>query len=72
MSNIIAHNIQAWRAKALAGTLTPEECRLAIDAIRKERTLAGAISDASRTRKTAAKEKAKPIDSDDLLAELGM
>jgi hypothetical protein len=46
--------------------------REAIAAIRVERLGASTVSDASRAKKSTAKEKAKPIDSDDLLSELGI
>ena len=61
--------IQEWRAKAREGTLTQEEMREAIAALRKDRgsvTQATAGSKTTRTRTAAAK---KP-DGDDLLSEL--
>jgi hypothetical protein len=71
-SEHIAMNVQLWRQKAREGTLTLEETRAAIAAIRKERIGASAVSAASTEKKSAAKEKAKPINSDDLLSELGL
>jgi len=72
MSQVIQSQIQTWREKCLAGTITQEEMREAIAAIRKERVGAAGVSAASTERKTTAKAKAKaaPINSDDLLAGL--
>lgn len=72
MSAVISSQIQLWRQKAADGTLTLDEAKEAIAAIRKERTAASATSDTSRTRKSTAKAKAAPIDSDALLGELGL
>ena len=73
MSDIIFTRLQEWRQKAAAGTMTLDECREAIAAIRKERVQASAVSSVSKERKaaTAAKAKAAPIDSDAMLDELG-
>lgn len=67
VSEVIQSQIQEWRRKAREGTLTPEELRAAINAIRKERVEASDRSSTSRARTAAAKEKAKPIDSEALL-----
>ena len=72
MSTVINSQIQIWRQKCLDGTITVEEMKLAIEAIRKERILATEKSATSKARKTAAAEKAKPVDSDALLGELGL
>lgn len=72
MSSIIAANIQTWRQKVNDGTITADEMREAIAAIRGERLGASQNSDASRTKKAATKAKAAPINSDDLLGELGI
>jgi hypothetical protein len=72
MSSIIANNIQLWRQKSRDGTITLEETRQAIAAIRKERTAASTVSAGSREKKATAKVKAAPIDSNDLLSELGL
>lgn len=69
-SEVIQANLQLWRQKALAGTLTLEESREAIAAIRKERAGASEKSTAAKTTRTAAKAKNAPIDSDKLLGEL--
>lgn len=61
--------IQQWRAKAREGTLTPEEMREAIAALRKDR---GAVPTATAGSKTTRERKAaaaKP-NSDSLLDEL--
>lgn len=78
MSTIINEQLQEWRAKAAAGTLTIEEMKLAIAAIRKERAqiestpkpksrAAGATS-----TPRAKKQRPEDIDSNDLLKELGI
>lgn len=61
--------IQMWRQKAREGTLTQDEMKEAIAALRKDRgsvAQATAGSKVSRSRSTAAK---KP-NGDDLLSEL--
>lgn len=61
--------IQQWRAKAREGTLSQDEMREAIAALRRDRSAlpqATAGSSVTRTRKAAS---AKP-NSDDLLSEL--
>ena len=72
MSNTIAANIQHWRQIVASGEATPEQMREAIAAIRVERLGASTVSDSSRAKKATAKEKAAPINSDDLLSELGI
>lgn len=72
MSQVIQSQIQTWRAKVADGTITTDELREAIAAIRKERVGAAGVSAASTERKTVSRAKAKaaPINSDDLLAGL--
>ena len=70
MSEVIQGSIQIWRQKSLDGTITIDEMRQAIAAIRRERVGASEKSSASRERKTTAKAKAAPIDSEALLGEL--
>ena len=70
MSEVIMSNIQIWRQKAADGTITLEEMRQAIAAIRKERVGASEKSDTSRAKKATAAAKKAPIDSDALLNEL--
>lgn len=72
MSTVIAANLQLWRQKALDGTITQDEMREAIAAIRNERLGASKVSDASRERKSTTKAKAAPVDSDALLGQLGI
>ncbi len=80
MSDVIAEKLQLWRQKAQEGTLTLDEMREAIQAIRKERVHAQEKSTTSRTRKAKAdassggttSSKSAPINSDDLLGELGL
>lgn len=72
MSEVILSNIQEWRRKAAAGEMTTAEYRDVIAAIRKERVDSHEKSAASKVRKTTAKTKAAPIDSDAMLGELGL
>lgn len=67
MSEVILSNIQIWRQKAADGTLTIEETRQAIAAIRKERVGAAAVSATSKANKAAAAAKKAPVDSDALI-----
>ena len=70
MSEVILSQIQIWREKVRNGTITPEEQREAIAAIRKERVGASAVSAVARERKTTVKAKTTTvIDSDALLDE---
>lgn len=59
--------IAEWRARAAEGTLSLEEMREAIEALRAGRVSAAYTSEASRRKKAVA---AIPV-ADDLLAELG-
>ena len=61
--------IQLWRQKAREGTLTQDEMREAIAALRQDRVGAAGVSAASREKKATAKAK-KNVNSDDLLNEL--
>lgn len=61
--------IQLWRQKAREGTLTQEEMREAIAALRQDRVGAAGVSAASREKKATTRAKAN-INSDDLLGEL--
>lgn len=67
MSEVILSNVQIWRQKARDGTITMEEMKQAIDAIRKERVGASAVSATSKAKTATAKAKAAPIDSDAML-----
>lgn len=69
-SEVIDRNVVYWRRKAREGSLTVEEMKEALAAIRAERTTAGAVSEKSTTRKAATKKAAEPIDSDELLKGL--
>jgi hypothetical protein len=71
MSEAIMSNIQIWRMKAKEGTMTLEEARDAIAAIRKERVGASEVSAASKTKKAATAAKKAPVDVDSLMDELG-
>lgn len=72
MSEVINNQIQLWRQKCADGSITLDEMREAIAAIRKERVNAQETSTKSKARKAAVKKAAEPIDSDDLLGELGL
>lgn len=73
MSDVINEKIQYWRAKAATPEgLSLDEMREAIQAIRKERVNAQETSTKSKAKKAEAKAKAQPINSDDLLGELGL
>lgn len=69
-SEVIDMKVSDWRRKAREGTLTVEEMKQALAAIRSERTISSAVSEKSTTAKRTVKAKAAPIDSDDLLKEL--
>lgn len=71
-SDVINEKIQEWRRKSADGSITLEEMREAIAAIRKERVNAQETSTKSKAKKAEAKAKAQPINSDDLLGELGL
>ena len=66
MSQIITSQIQLWRQQARDGTITKDDMKLAIEAIRKERVASSEKSTVSRAKKAPKQE----IDSDDLLSEL--
>ena len=66
MSQVITTQIQLWRQKVHNGTITQEEMKEAIAAIRKERVAASTTSAVSRAKKAP---KVAP-DSDAMLAEL--
>ncbi len=70
MSEVILSSIAIWRQKARDGTMTVEEMRQAIDAIRKDRIGAQAVSTTSKAKTATAKAKAAPIDSDAMLDSL--
>lgn len=59
--------IALWRAKALDGTITIEELREAVAAMRQDRKSAAVASDKSRR----ARAKAEIPSADDMLGELG-
>ena len=69
MSPEMQAQIQLWRQKAREGTLTQDEMREAIAALRQDRVAAAGVSAASRAKKSATAAK-KAVNSDDLLSEL--
>lgn len=72
MSEVIQTSVQVWRQRAREGTLTVDEMKAAIQAIRSERVGQGAVSTAAKEKKAVATKKKQPINSDDLLGELGL
>jgi len=60
--------IEQFRQKARDNTLTREDMKEAVELLRKGRGQAAATSAASKTKSAAKKT---PIDSDDLLSQLG-
>jgi hypothetical protein len=75
-STFINENIQEWRRKAADGTITPEEMKQAIEAIRKERAELDVPKPKTRAKAGAAakpkKQKPEDVNTDDLLKELGI
>lgn len=67
MDPLLQSKIALWRAKALDGTITIEELREAVAAMRQDRKSAAVASDKSRR----AKAKAEIPSADDMLGELG-
>ena len=61
--------IQLWRQKAREGTLTQDEMREAIAALRQDRVGAASVSATSREKRATTRAKAN-INSDALLGEL--
>lgn len=59
--------IAVWRQKALDNTLTLDEMKEAIKALRGDRVGASIASEKSRTKKAPKMQ----VSADDLLAELG-
>jgi len=76
MSVVITENILEWRRKAADGTITIEEMKLAIEAIRKERAQLDVPKPKARAKAGSAtrpkKQKPEDVDTDDLLKELGL
>lgn len=60
--------VQEWRRRSREGTLTQDELKEAIAALREDRIGAAETSSKSRSRKAAAKVE---VNSEDLLSELG-
>jgi uncharacterized membrane protein len=68
MNDFILQNADVWRQRILAGeVLPPEEMRAAIQAIRKERIGATAVSATAKIKRVSARQKLEAIDSDKLL-----
>jgi hypothetical protein len=68
MSPELQSKIALWRQKAVQGTLTADEMKEAITALRQDRVGAAVASAASKR----SKAKAEIPDADDLLAEMGL
>lgn len=65
----LSTQVQLWRQKAREGTLTQDDMKEALIALRASRQAAGAVSATSRAAKGEARTK-KAINSDNLLNEL--
>lgn len=76
MNESILMNLQIWRQKAADGTITLEEMKEAINAIRKTRLEAEPAPKKERATTTATPKKSKSAvakaDADTMLAELGL
>lgn len=59
--------IAEWRAKCADGTMTTEDYREALAALR-----AGRLSAASSSKKTTKKKEKEILSGDDMLKELGL
>ena len=70
MSEVIMSSIQIWRMKSKEGTMSLEDSRAAIAAIRKERVAASEVSATSKVKKAATAAKKAPVDSNSLLDDL--
>lgn len=70
--SVVSANIQIWRQRTADGTMTTEDYKAAIAAIRAERLGASSVSAAAKERTATAKRKAAPVNTDDLLKELGL
>lgn len=68
MSPELQSKISIWRQRAINGTLTQDEMKEAILALRQDRIGASIASAASKRTKA----KAEIPDADDLLAEMGL
>lgn len=68
MSTVITSQLQLWRQKSADGTITTDEMREAIAAIRKERVACSEKSAVSRA-KAAPKPK---VNADDVLAKFSL
>jgi len=68
MSPELQSKISIWRQRAINGTLTQDEMKEAILALRQDRIGAAVASAASKRTKA----KAEIPDADDLLAEMGL
>lgn len=68
MSPELQSKIALWRQKAVQGTLTQDEMKEAILALRQDRVGAATASAAAKR----SKAKAEIPDADDLLAEMGL
>ena len=71
MSTVTSTQIQLWRQKVADNTITKDELREAIAAIRKERVESSVKSTASRA-KAAPKAAKATINADDVLAKFAL
>lgn len=68
MNQELMIKIAEWRQKALDGTLTVDDMRAAIAAIRGDRKVAASVSDQARRKKAKTEVKS----ADQLLSSLGV
>lgn len=71
MNTQIHERLTVLRAKSRANTITMEEIRESITLMREGRIAAAATSSTSKAKKATTAAKKLPINSDDLLSELG-
>lgn len=72
MSEVINRSVAEWRRMAREGTLTVEDQKAALAAIRVERLAAGAVSVKSGEKKARVAKSKVEVNSDDLLKQLSM
>lgn len=71
MNQQIHERLTQLRAKSRENTITMEEIRESITLMREGRIAAAATSSTSKAKKATTAAKKLPINSDDLLSELG-
>ncbi|MDX2059905.1 MAG: hypothetical protein SFV24_19000 [Gemmatimonadales bacterium] len=66
----LQNQIAQWRARAIAGTLTPDEMKAAVAALREGRRSASETAAKPKKSSSGGKSKAPARSADDLLNEL--